>query len=137
MDEPRFAAAYSQGTLRSKALVEATHRRDRSTVTTDDVYAAIVSLKDANELFASRVETRFNAIDQRFDAMDRRFDGMDKRLDGMDKRLDGMDKRLDGMDQRLDRMYGRLGRLETRVEDVETAVVAVRVEMSRSKRKKR
>ena len=53
-----------------------------------ELYEVLLSLKEANELFSTRVFARFDAMDARFDAMDARFDTMDARFDRMDGRMD-------------------------------------------------
>jgi hypothetical protein len=60
-----------------------------------ELYEVLLSLKEANELFSTRVFARFDAMDARFDAMDARFDAMDARFDAMDARFDRMDGRMD------------------------------------------
>jgi hypothetical protein len=60
-----------------------------------ELYEVLLSLKEANELFSTRVFARFDAMDARFDAMDARFDAMDARFDTMDARFDRMDGRMD------------------------------------------
>ena len=46
-----------------------------------ELYEVLLSLKEANELFSTRVFARFDAMDARFDTMDARFDRMDGRMD--------------------------------------------------------
>jgi hypothetical protein len=78
-------------------------------MTNDDLYAAIIALKEATELgFAAAAH-----------------------------RADGMDARFDQMDARFDRVDMRLGRLETRVEALEDGIVAVRADIADLKRRAR
>ncbi len=48
-----------------------------SKYSTDDVMAAVLTLKDAMEGFAMSVDRRFDAVDRRFETVDRRFETVD------------------------------------------------------------
>jgi len=76
-------------------------RDDTQAMTNEDLYGAIMSLKDATEAGFLRVDARIDRLECRFDGLERRFDGLERRFDGLE---------------------GRFGRLETRVEHIETDV---------------
>jgi hypothetical protein len=88
------------------ALAMPSNRRDKSdAMTFEDLYAAILSVKDASEAQFGRLDAHLSA---RFSAIDARFDRVDARFDRMDVRF---------------------GRLETRFEAVEDGLAAVRTDI--------
>jgi hypothetical protein len=77
-----------------------------SKYSTDDVMAAVLTLKDAMEGYARLNDLRFDTTQ---DQMNRRFDTMQ---DQMNRRFDRVDERFDRIDERFDRLEGRVAALE-------------------------
>lgn len=77
----------------------------RKSLALEDVWEAVLSLKEATELGFARMEARFARNERAFEefafSVSKRFDSVDERFNLVDKRLDGVEKRLGSVEQRL------------------------------------
>lgn len=95
-------------------LADVTNRRDLMAVTNDDIFAAVLSLREATDAFSQRTDLRF---------------------DRLEVRMDRIEVRMDKLEVRMDRLEGRMGRVETRVESLEDGQRGIRSDLDDLKRR--